>query len=371
MPASVPARMLEFTHDWSTRNLNAWWEKWWDLAETEGQEHISKLVNANESESCILVPSVSHVMHQLLSCPELNDPNRRKIITTDKEYPTIYDCILNQNHRFSNLDEETRRKLEFQMQTVESPKEGFDIGGIINAIDEQTALVVIPQVGSFTGDLFNDEDIAKIVAKAEQCGALVMVDGSQAIGSTRINVQTNNVHIYAGTLLKQGSGAMNGYLYIRPDTDLTPSNSGWAGVADPFTHGDPHLHRTPHPSVPRRFYGVGTPQIAPLYHATEGLKIFEQIGYPEIVEDVRAKARYIRQRLIEENLPLASPQDEVHASALLVIHRENATETRDELEKRGVLVTGQEDIIRLAPHIYHSPHEIREATRIIINTLKN
>lgn len=369
MPKAVSAGMDRFMQLWREDSLSAWWKEWWDLSQTLADQHVAPLLNAGRGQT-ILVPSVTHVLHQLFSSPEVNKLGKRKVIVTDREFPTVYDVIHNENQRYANFPPEIQEQLKFQMQMVTMGDQGLNADKIIAAIDDSTAVVVIPHVASFTGEIFSQEDIHRIVEKADQHDALVVVDGSQAIGSVRIDVQTMHPHIYTGTLLKQGAGAMNGYLYVRPDVKLDPTNGGWVGVADPFTHDDGSKRRSQNPSIPRRFAGIGTPQIAPLYHATQGLEIFNRIGHEAVVADIRAKATWIIDQFRAAEIPLVSPADEVRASALIVLRALNAVQVRDDLEEEGVLVTGQEDIVRLAPHIYHSPDEIQRAVAKIIARFK-
>lgn len=365
MPKAVQESMDGFLESWKTDNLSAWWKEWWSAAEKLAEQHVRPLLNAEPGQS-ILVPNVTHVLHQLLSAPELHVPGKRGVVTTDREFPTVYDVIHNENHRFLNLPPDLRDQLAFRMQQVE----GFDAQGIMDKIDDTTALVVLPHVASFTGELFDQQAIRQIVEKADRHGVFVVVDGSQAIASTRIDVQKMRPHIYTGTLLKQGCGAQNGYVYVRPDVSLDPTNGGWVGTESPFTHGDGKTRRTPSPSIVRRFYGVGTPQIAPLYHATQGLEIFGKIGHEEVVRDVRAKAAWIIGKFAAAEMPLVSPADPEKASALIVLRASQAEKVRDALQEKGILVTGQEDIIRLAPHVYHPIEDIERATEAIIKTFK-
>ncbi len=372
MPVAARKSLANFTDAWADIGLDSWWTEgadWWSLAEKLGEKHIRPLLNA-EPGTCIMVPSVTHVTHQLLSAPELGKPGKNGIVTTDLEYPTIYDALHNANHRLSGLPSEQRAQLEFQLHPIVMGPGQLDPKKIIEHIDKTTAMVFLTHVASFTGQMFKQEDLAKIAEAARTAGAIFVVDGSQAITSARIDVEAMNPDIYTGTLLKQGCGGPgNAYVYVRPGLELTPTLGGWVGTKEPFTHGSTE-RREPSKSIPRRFFGVGTPAIAPLYHATQGLEVFERIGHDQVVYDVRAKARYMIERFRESGLPLISPSNPDDASNLIALDVSDAAIFVAELfEESGVKVVGQENVARMAPHIYHTTEEIERAIDAIINKL--
>src|SRR5262249_36778415 len=141
-----------------------------------------------------------------------------------------------------------------------------DTGRLIGAIDERTAFVNVSHI------LFKSayiHDVAAIAARAREMGAVMIVDGYQAVGTIPIDVEALGADLYIGGCLKWlcgGPGAA--FLWVRPEvrTRLAPRLTGWMAHARPFDFA-PTLERR---SDAWRFL-TGTPNIPALYAARPGL----------------------------------------------------------------------------------------------------
>lgn len=341
---------------------------WWNLPEVIGDRFIARLLKAPKG-SCIMLPNVTTIMQQLLSCRELNQPGKRKVVTTDGEFSAVIQTLHAFNRQFDGYSEEVKKAVQLDIAVAEISKEPFDAEKILAKIDDQTALVVLSHVGFLRGEVVQDDDIQRIVEKAHAHGAIVAIDGYHAIGSHETDVQKLGVDVYFGGLLKEGCGSSgNGFLYVRPGLELTPQG-GWFGVAEPFAFKqEPASHQ----SVVRRFLS-GTTPIAPLYHGVEGLKIFLNIGIPRIVADIKAKVKYVVDTLTASDIEVFSPREETRMSALVIIEIEEADKLRQVLkEKYGILVDARQNrFLRLAPFVYNSVEQIKTAVQAILETVKD
>lgn len=389
LPVRVRDNLSRFASDWEIRGVDAWNRiidqciflvgdedeeereravGWWNLPEVIGDRFIARLLKA-EKGSCIMLPNVTTVMQQLLSCQELNQPGRRKVVTTDGEFSAVIQTLHAFNRQFDGYPPAVKEAVQLQIAVADMDKQPFDAEKILAQIDDQTALVVISHVGFLRGEVVQDEAIQRIVEKAHAHGAIVAIDGYHAIGSHETDVQKLGVDVYFGGLLKEGCGSSgNGFLYVRPELELTPQG-GWFGVAEPFAF---EQQPNPHQNVVRRFLS-GTTPIAPLYHGIEGLKIFLNIGIPRIVADVKAKVKYVVDTLTASGIEVVSPQEETRMSALIVVEVEEADKLRQVLkEEYGILVDARQNrFLRLAPFVYNSAEQIESAVNAIVATIRD
>lgn len=341
---------------------------WWTLPEVLGDRFISRLLNA-PTGSCIMQPNATYTMFSLLSCKELNISNRRKIICTESEFPSVIHTIVSDGSRYENFSETSRNEIQFQRSIVpiESVVSGSD--SFFASIDENTIAVALSHVGFTRGERLSDDLIRKIVKRAHSVGALVILDGYHAIGGRPIDVQALGIDIYFGGLLKEGCGSSGScFLYIRKGLNLTPALSGWFADEHPFSF---EQNPTTNTSVRRRFL-LGTTSVASLYHSVEGLKIMLHIGLDKVGADVLQKVQTITSIFSNGGISVVSPQDPERMSALIVIEAQEANSLRQYLGTHmGIYVDARKNkYIRMAPHIYNTLEEVEYAANEIVKAVR-
>lgn len=387
MPISTLRNFGAFTFEWSFKGADAWKEVsnkeiflvgnesdeerkrafgWWDLPEVIGDRFVAPILGAPQG-TCIMMPNVTLAMQQILSCIELNQDEKRRVVTTDWEFPAVGHTLENFNRRLSGYSYVVRREMELEIVRV-STDGGFDEEKMIAEINNRTALVVFSHAGFLRGELVQDEAIKRIVKVAHEHGALVAIDGYHAIGSTVINVLNLGVDLYLGGFLKELCGSTgNCFLYVREGLELTPTCGGWLGDSEPFFFNETPK---PHKNIRRRFLS-GTTAIAPLYHGIEGIKFFLRFGMEAIVEDLRGKAEHMIKAFAENGIEFVSPSDVKRASILIILKINEADKLAEHLACRGILVDARKnEYLRMSPHVYTSPKDIERATKAIIVAIK-
>ena len=142
------------------------------------------------------------------------------------------------------------------------------------AIDEETLLVPLSHVVFKSAFI---QDVAAIVRRAHEVGALVVADLYQSAGTVPVDVTAWDVDFATGGSVKWlcgGPGA--GYLYVAPRLRprLAPRLTGWmahrapfAFEAGPIEYAD-DATRFPH----------GTPAVPALYAAQAGYEVVPKVG---------------------------------------------------------------------------------------------
>ena len=97
----------------------------------------------------------------------------------------------------------------------------------MESIDERTLLVPISHVLFKSAEI---QDVERIVQRAHEVGAYVILDAYQSAGIVPLDVTALNVDFAVGGSVKWLCGGPgNGWLYVRPDLAerLEPAYTGW------------------------------------------------------------------------------------------------------------------------------------------------
>ena len=369
MPRSVPAMMDAFVRDWQRYGVDAWNEVpnhwlpdsnervgWWSLPEYLGDRFIAPLLNAAD-DTCILQPNVHAVVQALLSCREL-DFRGREILTTASEFPSVLHTL----QRWQDV-------YGYQINVVEPAADSFADGdAILSGINEETRLVILSHVGFTTGEQLEPAFLAEVAARVHAQGGLLAVDGYHATGTLNIDVGAIGADVYFGGLLKHGSASSgNAYLYIRPGLDLSPRASGWFGDEQPF---DFDQSPSDHPSARRRFMG-GTPAVASMYHAVEGLRILLDVGMEAVRQDSLEKTARCLRHAEALDLTVRSPVFTERRAGMVIFEIERADLLCAYLKSNGIYTDSRKGrFLRLAPFVWNTADDIDRAFEAIANAVR-
>src|SRR4051794_10180852 len=266
MPERARERMQEYADAWANRGIRAWEEGWWEMPVTVGNL-VGRIIGAGEGE-VVMQQNVSICQWVVTSCFDWH-ARRNKLITDGLNFPS-------NNYIYHSLERAGARVV-----TAPSP-DGFTlpVESILDAIDEETALVSVSHVAFRSSYV---QDVAAIVRRAHEAGAMVCADLYQSAGTLPVDVRALGVDFATGGSVKWlcgGPGA--GYLYVRRDlwNQLAPAATGWMAHEEPFAFAGGPIRYT---SNIYRFLN-GTPNVPAMYSAQSGYEIINEIGVPAIRE---------------------------------------------------------------------------------------
>jgi kynureninase len=344
MPRRAADALRQFADTWASRGIRAWEEGWWEMPVTVG-DLIGSIIGAGPGQ-VVMHQNVSICQWMVTSCFDWNGP-RNKLVTDGLNFPSndyIYYGLERQGARVCPVPSPDGMMLPLEL--------------MLAAIDEQTQLVSVSHV-AFRSSFV--QDLAAIVRRAHEVGALVIADLYHSAGILPVDVRALGVDFATGGSVKWlcgGPGA--GYLYVRADLlqRLQPAATGWMAHRDPFEFEPGRIDYAPDAF---RFLN-GTPNVPALYAARSGYEIVNQIG----VEAIRAKSIRQTQRLIEladgAGFPVRSCRDPNARGGVVVVDVPNGKEVTRELARREVLVDFRPNAgIRIAPHFYTSDDEVERA----------
>ena len=341
MPRGVYHRLREYAEAWDTRGVRAWEEGWWEMAVSVG-DRIGALLGAAPGDIS-LHQNVTLTQAIIASCFDFRGP-RNKVVMVDMEFPSILYFYLEQQRRGARVE-------------IVKSEDGIRIPleKLLAAIDEHTLLVPVSYVLFRSACL---QDAGAIVERAQQVGAVVILDVFQAAGTIPLNLRELGVDFAVGGVLKWLCGGPGvAYLYVRSDlrAQLEPTLTGWLAHKRPFDFEVGPIDRR---EDAFRFLN-GTPHIPALYACQPGLEIIAQVG----IEGIRAKSLRQTQRVMDGALRrgwrVNTPLNPAERGGTVSVDCPHAREVTHELLARDILVDYRPQAgIRLSPHFYNRDAEL-------------
>ncbi len=348
MPRGVEDALREYAHQWKARGIRAWEESWFALP-TEVGNLLGRIFNAAPG-SVTMCENVTLAQAVALSTLEFAPP-RNRLICTAEDFPSVL-------YLYQGL---ARRGAEPVLVPARD-RRAIEAADVTAAIDDRTAVVAVSHVLFRSAQIL---DLAPIVARAHEVGALVLVDAYQAIGTVPVDVQALELDFLTGGSVKWlcgGPGA--GYLYVSPRVAgrLQPALTGWLAHEEPFAF-DPGPMRW-HAGA-RRFW-TGTPAIPAFVAARCGFEVVERIGVPAI----REKSLRLTERMIgladEYGLPVVSPRDPGRRGGTVCLDVPHAEAACAALLASDVLLDHRPGVgLRLAPHFYTREDEVDLVMKLV------
>jgi selenocysteine lyase/cysteine desulfurase len=224
---------------------------------------------------------------------------------------------------------------------------------IVDGLGPRTRLVAVSAVQFLSGYR------ADMVAIGDICrtrGIIFAVDGIQAVGAVRIDVQQMKIDaLAAGAQKWQMSPHGSGFLYLTEDLQsrIRQSNLGWLSVAEPW---DFYNFDQPLASTARRYEG-GTLNFPSLWGMHAAHSMLLDFGTEAIEGHILALTQQLIDGLSHER-----------AGIVTVEFAKSVDEQKifTSLAEQNISVALREKKIRFSPHFYNSPKEMEtvlEATR--------
>lgn len=323
------------------RTIERWrdeaWEGWLDDLRTHADE-IAALLHA-PAGSVVCDANVSTLFSRVMSCFDYRE--RPRVVTSDREFPAIPHIV----RAFARYGAEP--------VTVSSPDGvSIDAERIVRAIDERTQLVCVSHATFETGALL---DLAPIVARAREVGALVALDAYQSMGVVPLDVTASGVDFVFGGAHKWLCGSYeSAFLYVRPALlpQLHPAATGWIASADPMSFAPP----TGWADGVRRFAG-GTPAVLPSLFSRPGLALIREIGVDAIRRRSLAQTDHLIERADAARIAVATPRAPERRGGIVALSFPGDAAVARDLVAGG-FICSYRGALRIAPHFYNTDGEI-------------
>ncbi|MEM9074791.1 MAG: aminotransferase class V-fold PLP-dependent enzyme [Myxococcota bacterium] len=312
------------------------WERWWqELHETASD--FGTLIGAPLG-TVVTDVNLTSLLARLATSLDFST-GRRRVITTDLEFPT--------------MEVLWRSAARLGAELVVIPSNGVEVDqdALHAAIDERTRLVCVSHATFGTGALLDAE---ALVFAAHRVGAWVALDAYQSVGVVPIDVTEIGVDFLLGGAHKWLSGAPDlGFLYVRPALLrwLRPV-TGWMSLDNPLTFAPSETLTT----TARRF-ASGTPAVLPAIFSRVGLALLQSVGVDAIREESLARTERIIARLDAAGMEVATPRDPARRGGVVCVRHPDADELAQTLRAEGFVISVRGGL-RIAPHYYNTDEEI-------------
>lgn len=282
------------------------------------------------------------------------------VITTNREFPSNY-------APWKRLE---RRGVE--CREIDLSGGTFSVADVEALIDHRTRLVAISSVSFHNGFRPELEAIGELCASRN---VFLCVDGIQSLGCLETNVREAKISFLAADAHKWLLGPEGCAVFFcaaehRDRLDVT--ESGWLNVkrhGESFFSGEVSMHEDS-----RRFEG-GSLNTNGVYGATAAMELLNEIGVGEIEREVLHLANRLADGLdrIGFEVKTARPCRSGIVSAVPSgvvpekVAKDLSPQTpknvllyriHDWLEKRGIICSPREGMLRFSPHFYNSDEEM-------------
>jgi len=380
-PQATPVRAAidDFLTDWSTTGMN--WEGWITSVE-QARASFAALINA-EPQDIAVGTSVSQLVSSLSSALVRAGAPRRRVISSVVEFPGVAQAWQAAVHHAPGWE------LRLLTATAEltiaaeapapapgplgatDPEVTISTERFVQAIDEQTALISVPQVLYANGAL---QDVGRIVQAAHAQGALVFVDAYQAVGSVPLDVKASGVDFLAAGTLKFLLGTAGiAFLYVHPALreQLIPSVTGWFGRVAPFAYDPTQLD---YAATSARF-DLGTPPLINAYAARAGIELVRTTGVEAIAAQLGRLSALFWRLAPALGLRILGPPPGTAKGATNAVDAgspQRARALEDVLRQRRerVIVSARGKALRLAPHGFTREAELEQALHAVAEVLQ-
>lgn len=310
---------------------------------------LARLVGGR-AEEIVLGNSTSHGLHLIAN--GLTWHRGDEVITIEGDYPATVLPWLRLQKAEAGITVRTVRR---------DPSGTIDLEHLAATLTPRTRVVALTWVDSFTGAT---ADLDTIGGLCHDHGALLVVNGSQAVGARPVNVSTTgaiDALVSCGYKWLCGPYA-SGFTWLHADllSTLEPQQAYW--LAQPAGQNLEHMqdYRI-REDLGVRGFDVFCPAnflITQPWTAAAGL--LNQIGIDHIAAHDQALIQRLLDGIDETAYAVVGPTDLRSRSTLVVLRPRSGgpEQIHARLRGAGIDIATREGNLRLAPHLFNTTHHI-------------
>ncbi|WP_199521308.1 aminotransferase class V-fold PLP-dependent enzyme [Jiangella anatolica] len=282
--------------------------------------------------------NVSTLLGRIGSCFDFRG-ERNRVVTSDLEFPTVPFVWAGFARHGAHLVAAGSGGPEFDLDALEA------------AIDERTRLVCVSHGSYTTGAIL---DLDRVIARAHEAGALVVVDAFQTVGSVPLDVGALDADFVLGGAHKWMCGTHTAFLYVRPDLlpTLRPAATGWFAGADPLA-----FQESSEPAADAQRFAGGTPIPITAMMSRVGLDLLAAAGSAQIRAHSLRCTDTIIQRADAAGIEVRTPREPERRGGMINLRFPGDRQVVPRLARRG-LICSWRDGLRVAPHLYNTIDEV-------------
>lgn len=311
------------------------------------KECVRRLINAESYERIALAGNTSDALNIIASGLDWKPGDR--ILLNDLEFPSnVYPYYHLKSHGV-------------EIDVIRCPDGRVTSESVYESLRPRTRMLAISAVQFLSG---YRADLTVLGELCRSRGILLIVDGMQAVGGVKVDVQAMKIDAMAAGAAKWQMGPQGiGFLYLTEELQARVHQKylGWTSVADPwnFFDFDQELAATA-----RRYEG-GTVNIPGMWGMHAALSTLLDVGLDSIESHILALTQILLDELTEiEGVEIYSPRPTSERAGIVTIVPPKGVDPSaafEELARRRVFISIRGGKLRYSPHFYNSADEIRSA----------
>ncbi|MEZ5887250.1 MAG: kynureninase [Paracoccaceae bacterium] len=319
LPRAAAGRLTHAAEkEWGEMLITGWNKAgWMDLPRALG-DRIGRLIGAPRG-TVVLGDTLSIKVYQALASALQLNPDRRVILSDTGNFPS--DLYM--------ADGLCRTLGQGYALRTAAPEE------VEAAITPEVAVLMLTEVDYRTG---RKHDMARLIKKAHEAGALVVWDLAHSAGAIPVDVTGTDADFAVGCTYKYLNSGPGGpaFIYVAPRLaeKVRPALSGWLGHEAPFAFD---LDYRPGSGIERM--RVGTPPILQMRALEASMDIWDKVD----MADVRARSIDLTEAFITgveaacPTLTLASPRTPAERGSQVSFRHAEGYAIMQVLIARGVI----------------------------------
>lgn len=324
--ASVDRVTTFMTEAWGSRLIRGWDEQWFDLPIAIGDALAEAALGAAPGQTTI-GDSTTVLLYKMARGALTMRPGRTEIVLDRDNFPT---------DRY--LLEAIAGELNLTLTWIETDRRGGVTSELLaEAVNENTALVVLSQVAYRSGYLLDAAEAARITHAA---GGVLLLDLCHSVGSVPIELDAWGVDLAVGCTYKylNGGPGSPAFAYVRRDhiEDFVQPIWGWMGRAEPFEMAQGYV-----PAQGIRRIISGTPSVFGMIAMQDTIEMIADVG----MSAIRAKSvaltefalELVRELLVPLGVDIASPENSDERGGHVTIDHPDFKAVTARLWKVGVI----------------------------------
>nr|WP_244960786.1 aminotransferase class V-fold PLP-dependent enzyme [Pseudoclavibacter chungangensis] len=235
-----------------------------------------------------------------------------------------------------------------------------DLDELATLVDRRTRVVSLSAVQYTSGHRY---DLARVAEVCRRHEALVVVDGTQAVGAVRVDADAAGIDVLAVAAHKWILGPAGiGFVHVSPRAleRLHPSVAGWRSVEDPFA-----FDHEPDFAADARRLESGTENAAGIAGLAEAVGLVLELGRERVERTVLERADELTGALESIGVRTRRDADPARRSGIVVA----TTGGDDAAVHARLLESGVRCALRgglrFAPHVYNDTADITRAVELL------
>ncbi len=319
-PSAMGAAAAQFYASAKIKGINGM--PIWQAKATEVREEIAALLGV-DTRNVIFLSNTAEGMNIVSQSTRLRNGDR--LVYMDDEHPNVVNpWLMWEQHGV-------------RIHRVSVEKENCREDCLLNSLGKNVRVLVASHVQWTTGTALN---LHRLAAACHAVGALLVVDGVQAIGAVPVDLR-DDVDAYCAAVFKWLLAGFGLSVLIVSDWAIDQMEPAFRGAENPPPSKSLHYSHWNYPGI---------------FVLDYALKLMKRVGWSTVFERVQVLRKLLTSGLLIRGYAVVTPSET--QTAITSFRVPDAVSAVESLERRGISVAERGGYIRVSPHFYNNERDI-------------